>query len=368
MTSAGRLCNPTYLRDLHRLCELPLRWEALEGTRAVISGATGMFGTTLIDCLAAKRGRDGLDVTVCALGRSRGKARLRLPYGEEPWYEFFEADLSEPGVELPKARDGRRDLVFHLASPTHPRAYAEDPVGVVRGNVNGLENLFALLLADGPAKGDATSLVLASSVEIYGENRGDVERFDEGYLGYLDCATMRACYPEAKRLCESLCLAYQAQHGIRSVICRIPRSFGPTLQRSDTKALSQFIGNALRGEDIVLKSAGTQRYSYLYSLDCVSALLWCATSGRAGEAYNAASLGVEPTLRDLAEGLAAHAGTHVVFDLPDATEAAGFSTATLALLDPAKIEGEGWRARWSLDEALDSTLRILKGEWEGHPR
>ena len=118
-----------------------------------------------------------------------------------------------------------------------------------------------------------------SSNEIYGENRGDVEKFGEEYCGYIDCNTMRAGYPESKRCGEALCQAYIKQKGMDIVIPRLTRSYGPTMLMSDTKAISQFIRKAIAGEDIVLKSEGTQYYSYTYMADAVCGLLYVLLLG-----------------------------------------------------------------------------------------
>ena len=97
---------------------------------------------------------------------------------------------------------------------------------------------------------------------------------------------MRAGYPESKRCGEALCQAYKAQKGLDIVIPRLTRSYGPTLLKTDTKALSQFLHKGVAGEDIILKSAGTQFYSYLYVMDSVSGLLTVLLNGESGEAYN----------------------------------------------------------------------------------
>ena len=120
---------------------------------------------------------------------------------------------------------------------------------------------------------------------IYGENRGDTELFDESYCGYIDCNTLRAGYPESKRCGEALCQAYKKQKGVDVVVARLTRSFGPTLQLTDTKALTQFLKNGLNKENIVLKSAGTQYYSYTYAADAVTGLLTVLLQGESGAAY-----------------------------------------------------------------------------------
>jgi nucleoside-diphosphate-sugar epimerase len=201
-------------------------------------------------------------------------------------------------------------------------------------------------------------------VEVYGENRGDVERFDEGYCGYLDCNTLRAGYPESKRCGEALCQAYAVQRGLAVYVPRLPRTYGPTLLASDTKAVSQFIHRGVAGEDIVLKSEGTQTYSYLYVADVVAGLLHVLTSCESGVAYNLADERSDVSLRDLAQTIANIAVSRVVFDLPDEVELAGYSTATRAVMDASRVRAKGWRACYGLRDGLERTIRILRSTEE----
>ena len=117
---------------------------------------------------------------------------------------------------------------------------------------------------------------------------------------------------------------------------------------------------ALAGEDIVLKSAGEQHYSYTYAADAVAGLLTVLLLGADGEAYNVADPSGDIRLKDLAAIAAREAGKKVVFELPDAVEAAGFSKATVARLDGAKLRALGWRARFGIEEGLRRTLAILR--------
>lgn len=347
----NRLTHPLYVRDLEVICDSAIDWSALAGKTLAISGATGMVGTALIDALIRRNDVSGLGCSILALGRSEAKARERFPYFERSDFSFETYDVTTPGLMPQKPAD----VVIHLASTTHPQAYATDPIGTITSNLTGLSNLLEYA-----SQRDGAAFVFASSVEIYGENRGDVAAFDESYLGYLDCNTLRAGYPEAKRAGEALCQAYAAQKGLNVHIPRLPRIFGPTVLPSDTKAISQFIGKGVRGEDVVLKSEGTQFYSYLYVADAVAGLLWVLTCGAPGEAYNLADERCDMSLRDIAATIAAANGKEVVFDLPSATEAAGYSTATRAILDPRKAQSAGWRAIYPMDEALARTIKILR--------
>lgn len=351
-----RLNHPLYAEDLELVSACGADWDVLDGAIVGISGATGMVGTLLVDALMHKVHAGELDVRVVALGRSEARARERLPYFGEACFSFEEFDVSVPGVRP----DAPADVVIHLASTTHPRAYATQPIGTITSNVIGLQNLLEWQLAGADVLDHEGRFCFASSVEIYGENRGDVERFGEDYCGQLDCNTLRAGYPEAKRLCEALCQAYIAERGAHVRIPRLPRVFGPTLLASDTKALSQFLHKAVAGEDVVLKSEGTQVFSYLYVADAVSALLWVLTRGEEGVAYNAADERCDVALRDLATCVAEAGGGTVVFDLPDEVERAGYSTATKAMLDGSRLRALGWRAHFGIKDGVARTVEMLR--------
>ena len=340
--------NELYLQDVAAVAALDLPWERLQGCSILISGATGMIGSFLIDVLMEK----GLDLTVYALGRNEEKAKNRFArwWGDRRLV-FVPGDINR-GIQLDVPTV---DYVFHAASNTHPVAYATDPIGTITTNIIGTDNLLSFAAAHGTKR-----MLFASSVEVYGENRGDQDAFSEDYCGYLNCNTLRAGYPESKRAGEALCQAYIRQKGLDVVIPRLARTYGPTMLMSDTKALSQFIKKGIAGEDIVLKSAGTQLFSYTYVADAVSGVLYCLFHGQNGEAYNIADSGSDIMLRDLAGIIAGCVGRKVVFQIPDATEQAGYSTATKAIMDSKKIRSLGWRAAYTMQTGLERTLQILK--------
>lgn len=357
--------NECYLQDLRSVSGIDLPWEKLRGKRFLISGATGMIGCTLIQVLMDRNDRFALGCSVTALGRNMEKGHERLgEYWGRDDFTFVRCDINDMENLRGAVREAAAepeggalcvDYIFHAASNTHPLAYASDPIGTVVTNIIGLNNLLELASELG-----AERFLFASSNEIYGENRGDIERFDEKYCGYIDCNTMRAGYTESKRAGEALCQAYIRQKGLDVVIPRFTRSFGPTLLKTDTKALSQFIWKGAAGEDIVLKSAGTQYFSYTYVMDAVSGLLTCLTKGVCGEAYNIADESCDIRLKDLARIIADYTGRQVVFEIPDEAETAGYSKATKALLDSSRLKALGWKAQFPIRTALEHTIDILR--------
>ena len=345
------LDNVTYQKDVTSVCILDLPWNKLTNKSMLISGATGMIGSCLIDVIMQKN-KGGQNCKVYALGRSAEKARARFDYcfaGEN--FEFISCDINKPL----ECSIGSVDYILHLASNTHPAAYSGDPIGTVTTNIIGTNNLLNYAVEH-----ETERFLFASSVEIYGENLGDIEKFNETSLGYIDCNTLRAGYPESKRCGEALCQAYKKQYGLDVVIPRISRVYGPTMLMSDTKASSQFILNAVSGRNIILKSAGNQYYSYTYVVDAVSGLMAVLLKGKNGETYNIADENSDITLKGFAALCAKAAETKVVFELPDADEAAGYSKATVARLDNQKLKSLGWRAKTDIKSGIFKTIDIIK--------
>lgn len=352
MTEMDLLDCSEYIADLRRVIGQDIDWERFRGKSVMISGSTGMIGTFLIDVLMLLNRERDLRCSIYALGRCEKKARSRFSrYWNHPFFTFCECNITEA---IPCNAE-YIDFLLHFASNTHPKAYATDPIGTVSANIMGTYQLLEFSAAHRVGR-----FLFASSVEIYGENRGDVKSFKEDYCGYINCNTLRAGYPESKRAGEALCQAYKKQKDLDVVIPRLSRTYGPTLLPTDTKALSQFLHKGIAGEDIVLKSEGRQFFSYSYVADAVSGIIWCLLYGTCGEAYNISDSKSDITLRELAALIAESCGTNVIFDLPDEVERQGFSTATFAIMDSTKLQAKGWRACYDIRQGIERTLKIMK--------
>lgn len=345
------LYNSLYLDDVKYAANIELPWEKLLNTRILITGASGLIGSFLVDVLMWRNKNAGMNCKIYAIGRNEATAKERFaPYWEDSAFTFLKHDISRP-----LSCETEFDYIVHLASNTHPVAYSSWPVSTITTNVIGTDNLLNYA-----TEHNCKRFLFASSNEIYGENRGDVEFFTETYCGYINSNTLRAGYPESKRCGEALCQAYLKEKEIDVVIPRFTRTYGPTMLQSDTKAVAQFIKKAVRGEDIVLKSKGNQHYSFAYVADAVAGLFTVMLYGQCGEAYNIADQCSDIMLKDLAEMAAGICHTGVVFDIPEADEKAGYSTATKARLDGSKLKGLGWRMRYDIYAGMERTIKILR--------
>lgn len=340
--------HPLYKEDLNIILNTA-GIEELRGKSFLITGATGLIGVCLIDALMAYN-QKGADINIYAVGRSKEKASARLgEYYDNGLFHFIEQDVRKllpENIEV--------DWILPLASNTHPLAYSQYPVETIEINVRGAEYALQKAVQSG------SKVLYPSTVEVYGNVRGEEDVFTEDYTGQLNLSTARSCYTESKRVSEALCQSYIAEKGVDVKIVRLSRVFGPTMLMSDTKASSQFIIKALQGEDIVLKSKGEQYFSYTYVADAVAAMLYVMIHGENGVAYNIANERCNVHLKDFAETCAKVADRKVVFDLPSEVEKKGFSVAMQAILDNNSLKKLGWQGMYDFDAAVNRTILCLK--------
>lgn len=343
------LDSKLYCEDIEMLANEKLSYEKLNNKSILITGAGGLIGSFFIDTIMFLNKKNKLNCKIYAMGiNDDGKKRFDS-YLDNPLFEYIVHDVNNE-VEL----ESKIDYIIHLASNTHPVLYATHPISTITTNVIGTNNLLNFA-----CKCKCERFVFASSNEIYGENRGDVELFDEDYCGYINSNTLRAGYPESKRCGEALCQAYKEEKNLDVVIARFTRTYGPTMLKNDSKAISQFILKALNKEDIVLKSEGNQFYSFTYVYDTVYGLFTVLLNGINGEAYNISNIKSDITLHDLANTIAKTVGKKVVFEIPNETEKKGFSKATKARLDSSKLEKIGYIPKFNIEKGIRRTIDIL---------
>lgn len=334
-----------YLRDVDRAIQALPDVQKLRSARILITGATGLVGAFLTDCLLALSDQNALDLRLYALCRNAARAKER--FGER--VNAIAADVSE-ATALPEC-----DYIIHAASNAHPKAFSADPVGTMLANILGVRNLLEHLRAQGHGR-----LLFVSTGEIYGDNPAIRDGFAETDFGKIDSMNPRACYPESKRAAETLCASYLSQYRVDSVVARLCYVYGPTITNENSRADAQFLRNALSKTDIIMKSAGAQVRSYCYVADAARALITILSGGESGSAYNVANRAAVRSIREYAEALAKVAGVQVKFETPEDAEKRGYSTVSRAVQKPDRLEALGWKPLFSFEEGIEHTFRIIE--------
>lgn len=340
-----------FKNEIDHCAELDIDWELFKGKTFLITGGTGLVGKYLASVLLRHNRKYHADMKIVIVGRNEEKFKKRFKDVDG----FDDILFLQHDVQKPFDISFRIDYIIHMASNTHPRLYATDPIGTVMSNISGTYNLLELA-----SQNSGCRFMFTSSGDVYGDNNSDKEFISETDCGYIDCNTLRAGYIEGKRASEALCNAYYEAKNIDFVIARLCRVYGSTMNMEDSKAISQFIKNAIANEDIVLKSKGEQVFSYLYVYDVVTALLKILTNGVCGNAYNVADREQALSLRALGEILADIGNSKMVFSLPDKVEAKGASTFKNVKLDGEKLKSIGWNAEISLKNGLRWTVEYLR--------
>ena len=319
-----------------------LPWEKLSGCNILVTGGTGLIGSCLVDMLMDNPHRD---YQVYALGRNAKRAEARFSqYQEDSAFHFIQGDVTKP-----LENDISFHYIIHAASNGSPNFFVNNPVEVMKSNFFGIANLIEYGLNHGMKR-----FLYVSTGEVYGQN--EAELLDESSYGYVDILNMRSCYPSSKRAAETLAMCYAGEYGADVVVARPCHTYGPHFTESDNRVYAQFIRNVLNGEDIVLKSAGTQFRSWCYVEDCVAALLYILLKGESSQAYNIADKNSVVTIRELAEMIARIAGRKVVMQVATESEKKTFTPIKHAVFDTTKIESLGWQVTGTMEEKLRRTL------------
>ena len=333
-------------RDIDIILNNPIDWECFRNKTVLVTGATGRLGMYIVEAINKADIDWNLNLTIIALARSEKK--LHQVFGESlnlPNVHTLVQDITEP-IHW----DGDVHYIFHTAGAASPQDFTNWPVDTLWGHVQGTRNVLELAREKKSEK-----VLYVSTVETYGEWKSE-DGIKEDDMGPMHCDNARACYPEAKRLCETMLASYEAQHGIDYVGARLCHTFGPGISLTDGRAFSQFLNNVIHGEDIILQSDGSAERTYTYVADAIGAMLLAFTRGK-DHYYNIANLDNLISIRKLAEliaGLDPKGKTQVKF----ASKESGlkYLPFKLGIMNVDRITELGWNPQIGLEDAFRYTL------------
>lgn len=312
----------------------------------LVTGATGLIGSSLIRCLLA------LDeqIKIYAPVRNLKKAEALFDEWQKEYIQFVECDLVEYDYGLLE----KIDYIVHCAAPTSSKFFVEHPVETSEIIVDGTKKMLQLA-----RQKQVKGMVYLSSLEVYGELHDDSCPVKEDFQGYLDPMSVRSSYPMAKRATENLCCLYSSEYEVPVKIARLTQTTGAGIAKDDSRIIAQFARLAAQGRDIVLHTTGESARPYCYVTDSVSALLYVLLKGTSGECYNVANESTYISARGMAEYIHEYINpnSQVRIELADNM---GYAPPTKLRLDTKKLKDLGWQPRYGLKEIYERLIKYLK--------
>lgn len=249
--------------------------------RVLVTGGAGFLGSHLCERLLA----EGCEVLCVDNFYSGTKDNIAHLLGN-PHFEMMRHDVTFPlYVEV--------DEIYNLACPASPVHYQRDPVQTTKTSVHGAINMLGL------TKRTGAKILQASTSEVYGDPQ--VHPQTEDYWGHVNTIGIRSCYDEGKRCAETLFFDYHRQHAVQIKVVRIFNTYGPRMHPNDGRVVSNFIVQALRGEDITIYGDGAQTRSFCYVDDLIEGFVRMMASPAAVTGPINMGNPVEFTIRELAE-------------------------------------------------------------------
>ncbi|MBQ7762306.1 MAG: SDR family oxidoreductase [Flavobacteriales bacterium] len=306
--------------------------------RVLITGGAGFIGSHLCERLLG----DGCDV-ICLDNYFTGSKDNVRHLLDNHNFELVRHDVTEPFY-------AEVDEIYNLACPASPVHYQYNPIKTMKTSFYGAMNMLGL------AKRTKAKILQASTSEVYGDPA--VHPQQEGYWGNVNPIGLRSCYDEGKRASETLFMDYHRQNGVRIKIVRIFNTYGPRMNPSDGRVVSNFIVQALRGEDITIYGDGMQTRSFQYVDDLVEAMVrMMATGDDFTGPVNTGNPG-EFTMLELAEKVISMTGSKsklVFMPLPSDDPKQRKPDISLAY---EKLGG--WQPSVKLEDGLAKTIAYFK--------
>lgn len=322
-------------------------WNMYRDKSILVTGATGRLGRYIVETLVDVDIKYNLNLRVIGMARSMNKALET--FGN--LLEFPNVSFIYQNVNIPIEYDGLVDYIFHTAGPAAPMDYKRSTVDVLWAHVNGTHNVLEFARLHNTKK-----IFYVSTVEVYGEQKTN-EKITENFMGPLQHLKSRSCYPEAKRLCETMFTCYKEDYGIDFYGVRLCHTLAAGIALDDGRGFAEFIACALEGKDILLHSDGSAMRTYTYTPDAVNAFFLIMERGESGAMYNVAAENNLISIRDLAQliaNLSPKKTTNVIYS--HEASKMPYLPFKLAIMDTTKVRELGWEPQTSLENMFRWTI------------
>lgn len=341
--------------DLNYIANSNVPFEQLRASTILVTGATGLVGVSLIRALLCANRINKLKLSVLALVRNQEKAK-----------KIFNGLLAREDVSLVVGDINEKinieqkiDYIFHCATITASKVMLSNPVETILTAVEGTKNILYLA-----KENSCKSVVYISSMEMYGSFESKNNNVTETELGYIDPLAIRSNYPESKRLCENMCVAFNSEYGVPVKIARLSQTFGAGILNGENRVFAQFARSVMENKDIVLHTKGLSEGNYCYTRDTIIGLLFILIKGKNAEAYNVVNPETNITIGDMAQMVCeklSEGRTKVVFDIPE-SNSYGYAVDTKMKLSSDKLQKLGWKPEIGLEESYRRMIQSMRSK------
>lgn len=338
--------NPIIKKDLDFfIAHIPFLKE-LYGKCILVTGATGLIGSTIVKCMLALNEKSGANIHIVGMARNPQKVKSIFDGAHITWiFQDVKDMLSFPDITI--------DYIIHCANSTSSKFYVECPVENINTAYLGTNNLLEYAMAH-----PVQSMVYLSSLECYGTIRNNDE-ITEDVMGYITPTDVRSSYSLGKRAVECLCHCYAKEYGVPVKMARLTQTFGAGVSLEDNRVFAQFAKSIINGNDIILHTKGESAKPYCYTIDAVLAIFYILLKGSDGEAYNVANSETYISVQDLAQFLASTFSTTSNV-LIEQKEGMGYAPITQLNLNTDKLKALGWKPYYGLKDMFSSLINYYQ--------
>lgn len=339
--------NEVQKKDIQEFAKNFPLWESLRNKTFLITGATGLIGSTLCHCLLELDKIHNLGIKIVCPVRNIEKAnaifesKKNLVIKQQGLNDFLE-DYND-----------NVDYIIHCATPTGSKYMVSNPVETYTFMVDSTTQLLHYAYQH-----HVQGMVYVSSLEYYGQVYKE-ELITEDKQGYVDPTSPRSSYPLGKRAAEYACVAFAKEYNVPVTMARLTQTFGAGVAKTENRVFAQFARAAINRTNIVLKSSGKSSKPYSYTTDTASGILTMLIRGKAGEAYNVSNDETYISINDMAKLVKDNFNPDIKI-IHDYDPNSGYAPDTLLKLSSAKLQALGWKPKYSLVEMYKRLIDYLK--------